>query len=241
MQYPIQYPAAYKPSEFSPLGASLQQGTLIQATTPPHGSAAFAYPLQQVQSLQYGQQPPMQPYSSQQTVTQQVYSEQPALQHQYSQQPGPQQYYPQQMPAQQSSTQPQQYQQSYVQQVPAAHSGYSQTMTPLQIAPGLQPNFGFPQLGTSAVLGAQYCAQGEQVFFVNEKWASLSRDDFSILDSNRQPAFKLDSSAISLKQKRILKTIKGQAVCSLKKKVSTRFLTQCLLHLMLALLNAYAM
>ena len=72
----------------------------------------------------------------------------------------------------------------------------------------------------AAVVGAQYCAQGEQIFFVNEKWASLSRDDFSILDSNKQPIFKMDSSAFSVTQKRVLKTAKGQAVCSLKKKVA---------------------
>ena len=78
------------------------------------------------------------------------------------------------------------------------------------------------------MLGAQYCAQGEQIFFVNEKWASLSGDDFTILDRNRQPAFKLDSSAFSLKQKRVLKTIKGEAVCSLKKKVKV---TSCLIAL----------
>ena len=54
---------------------------------------------------------------------------------------------------------------------------------------------------------------------MNEKWASLSRDDFSILDSQKQPVFKMDSSAFSVKQKRVLKTAAGKAVCSLKKKV----------------------
>lgn len=80
------------------------------------------------------------------------------------------------------------------------------------------------QAGTvaAAVLGKQFLAQGEQIFFVNEKWASVSGDDFTILDFNRQPVFKLDSSAISIKQKRVLKTIRGQAVCSHKKKASMR-------------------
>lgn len=71
----------------------------------------------------------------------------------------------------------------------------------------------------AAIVGAQYCAQGEQIFFVNEKWASLSKDDFSILDSQKQPVFRMDSSAFSVKQKRVLKTRAGKAVCSLKKKV----------------------
>ena len=71
----------------------------------------------------------------------------------------------------------------------------------------------------AAIVGAQYCAQGEQIFFVNEKWASLSKDDFSILDSQKQPVFRMDSSAFSVKQKRVLKTTAGKAVCSLKKKV----------------------
>ena len=77
----------------------------------------------------------------------------------------------------------------------------------------------------AAIVGAQYCAQGEQIFFVNEKWASLSRDDFSILDGQKQPAFKMDSCAFSVKQKRILKTTAGKAVCSLKKKVTSHSVT----------------
>ncbi len=79
------------------------------------------------------------------------------------------------------------------------------------------------QQTAAAVIGSQYCAQGEKIFFVNEMWASLSRDDFNILDSNKQVVFRLDSSAFSIKQHRVLKTVKGHPVCSLKKKVSMVF------------------
>ncbi|KAL0029280.1 hypothetical protein WJX79_007117 [Trebouxia sp. C0005] len=75
------------------------------------------------------------------------------------------------------------------------------------------------QQTAAAVIGSQYCAQGEQIFFVNEKWASLSGDDFNILDSNKQIVFRMDSSAFSIKQHRVLKTVKGHPVCSLKKKL----------------------
>ena len=227
MEYTNQYPAGYKPSEFSPLGGSLQQSMVAQAGVAQQASAASAYPQQSMQSLPYSQQAPVQAYPNQQIAQQEYYGQQqPALPQQYcSQQSIPQQYYSQQMPAQQSNMQQAQYQEPWGQQLPASQPFYQQQNVPMQTPPGLQPNFNLPQSDTSAVLGAQYCAQGEQIFFVNEKWASLSGDDFTILDRNRQPAFKLDSSAFSLKQKRVLKTIKGEIVCSLKKKVS---ITSCL-------------
>lgn len=111
-------------------------------------------------------------------------------------------------------------QQPYPQDVQSTHGyGHHAAYTPY----GQQ---GFQQMpgqqivhAPAAIVGVQYCAQGEQVFFVNEKWASLSKDDFSILDSHKQPVFNMDSSAFSLKQKRVLKTAAGKAVCSLKKKV----------------------
>ena len=39
-------------------------------------------------------------------------------------------------------------------------------------------------------------------------------------DGNNNPAFKMESSALSLTEKRVLKNAKNQPVCSLKKKVS---------------------
>ncbi len=58
-----------------------------------------------------------------------------------------------------------------------------------------------------------------QVFFLKEKLASLSGDDFDILDGNNNPAFKMQASAVSLAEKRVLKNAQNQPVCSLKKKV----------------------
>lgn len=58
-----------------------------------------------------------------------------------------------------------------------------------------------------------------QVFFLKEKLASLSGDDFDILDANNSPAFKMQASAVSLAEKRVLKNPQNQPVCSLKKKV----------------------
>jgi len=57
------------------------------------------------------------------------------------------------------------------------------------------------------------------VFFLKEKLASLSGDDFDILDANNNPAFKMQASAVSLAEKRVLKNAQNQPVCSLKKKV----------------------
>ena len=73
----------------------------------------------------------------------------------------------------------------------------------------------------SAIVSPQYCFPTEQVFFLKEKLASLSGDDFDILDGNNNPAFKMQASALSLTEKRVLKTAQNQAVCSLKKKVFT--------------------
>ncbi|DBB01035.1 TPA: hypothetical protein ACH3X1_000935 [Trebouxia sp. C0004] len=80
---------------------------------------------------------------------------------------------------------------------------------------------GFSQQGgpSSAVVSAQYCAQMEQVFFLKEKLASLSGDDFDIMDGNNNPAFKMQASAVSLAEKRVLKNAHNQPVCSLKKKL----------------------
>ena len=69
------------------------------------------------------------------------------------------------------------------------------------------------------MVSPQYCAQSEQVFFLKEKLVSLSGDDFDILDGSNNPAFKMQSSAVSLAEKRILKNALNQPVCSLKKKV----------------------
>ncbi len=54
---------------------------------------------------------------------------------------------------------------------------------------------------------------------LKEKLASLSGDDFDIMDANNNAAFKMQSSALSLAEKRILKNAQNQPVCSLKKKV----------------------
>ncbi|KAL0046956.1 hypothetical protein WJX82_002894 [Trebouxia sp. C0006] len=77
-------------------------------------------------------------------------------------------------------------------------------------------DFGGP---SSAVVSPQYCTQMEQVFFLKEKLASLSGDDFDILDANNSPAFKMQASAVSLAEKRVLKNPQNQPVCSLKKKL----------------------
>ncbi|DBB01036.1 hypothetical protein WJX77_000557 [Trebouxia sp. C0004] len=147
----------------------------------------------------YGQQQQLQqPYGQQgqSAYGQQVYPQQVQSQG-YGQQSSAQQPYGQQACPQQAF-----YQQFYGQQ---AYSQQGLAQMPGQTA--------------AAVIGSQYCAQGEQVFFVNEKWASLSHDDFNILDSNKQVVFRLDSSAFSIKQHRVLKTVKGHPVCSLKKKL----------------------
>ena len=179
--------------------------------------------------------------SSQPQVVQQTYSQQPG-QPMQGQQPYSQQMYGQQLYGQQQYGQ--QNQQIYAQQLQQPYgqqgqSAYGQQVYPQQVQSqgyGQQGNTQQPygqqaysqqglaqlpgQQTAAAVIGSQYCAQGEQIFFVNEKWASLSHDDFNILDSNKQIMFRLDSSAFSIKQHRVLKTVKGQPVCSLKKKVS---------------------
>ncbi|KAL3141272.1 hypothetical protein ABBQ38_003607 [Trebouxia sp. C0009 RCD-2024] len=71
----------------------------------------------------------------------------------------------------------------------------------------------------SAVVGQQYCSPAEQVFFLKEKLASLSGDDFDIFDGSNNPAFKMQASALSLTEKRVLKNAQNQPVCSLKKKL----------------------
>lgn len=224
MQYSSdQYPATNKPGDFSPLGGGLlQQGVFVQAGTQqlPLASSHLQQPLQ---SMQYVQQTPVQPFVGQ-SNTQQPYSQHPAAQQYCNQPPASMQYGTQQMPTQYPGVQQPQYQDTWNQQSPGYQQAYMQQTMPMQNSPGLQPGYTPTQSSTpgTAVLGNQYCAQQEQIFFVNEKWASLSRDDFTILDQTRQPVFKLDSSAISLKQKRVLKTIKGQAVCSLKKKVGVK-------------------
>ena len=119
-------------------------------------------------------------------------------------------------------------QQAYGQQVQSTQAYGQQSVYPPYGQQGVQQGVQrvFQQMpgqqvvqAPAAIVGAQYCAQGEQIFFVNEKWASLSRDDFSILDSHKQPVLQMDSSVFSVKQKRVLKTTTGKAVCSLKKKV----------------------
>ena len=149
-------------------------------------------------------------FAEQPQPSQQLYGQQP-------QQPYAQQLYGQQGQWTQGYGQPVQNMQAYSQQ--SAQPLYGQQGAATQAAyvqqmPGQQVVH-----APAAVVGAQYCAQAEQIFFINEKWASLSRDDFSILDRTQQPVFKMDSSAFSVTQKRVLKTAKGQAVCSLKKKV----------------------
>ncbi len=164
------------------------------------------------------------------------------MQQTYNQQIPGQQTYSQQMQGQQLYGQPpygQQSQQVYGQQNQHSYGqqGYAQQVQNQGYG---QQNMGQPIYGqqaygqqmpgqqtASAVVGAQYCAQGEQVFFVNEKWASLSGDDFNILDSNKQIVFKMDSSAFSVQQKRVLKTAKGHPVCSLKKKVHKCHVSRC--------------
>ena len=181
--------------------------------------------------------------SSQPQVMQQNYSQQffPGQSASGQQMPG-QQPYGQQAYGQQSQQfyQQQQGQQMYGQQVQPADTqqghqqygqqlqiqGYGEQNNSQQVNNGPQQSLAqqMPgqQTASIAVVGSQYCAQGEQVFFVNEKWASLSGDDFNILDINKQPVFKMDSSVFSVKQKRVLRTAKGgHHVCSLKKKVNT--------------------
>lgn len=84
---------------------------------------------------------------------------------------------------------------------------------------GMQGGFGQQGGPSSAVVSPQYCAQTEQTFFLKEKLASLSGDDFDILDGNNNPAFKMQASALSLAEKRVLKNAQNQPVCSLKKKL----------------------
>ncbi|KAL3141271.1 hypothetical protein ABBQ38_003606 [Trebouxia sp. C0009 RCD-2024] len=168
------------------------------------------------ESLQYGLQPHqgtksnVLPAPAQQQLTQQTGRQQ--LQLPYVQQPYPQDVQSTQAYGQQAAY-PAYGQQQGFQQMSVQHS----VQPAVQQMPGQQIVH-----APAAVVGVQYCAQGEQVFFINEKWASLSKDDFSILDSHKQPVFKMDSSAFSLKQKRVLKTTAGKAVCSLKKKVLSK-------------------
>ncbi|DBA69555.1 TPA: hypothetical protein ACH3X2_012753 [Trebouxia sp. C0005] len=84
---------------------------------------------------------------------------------------------------------------------------------------GMQGGFGQQGGPSSAVVSPHYCTQTEQVFFLKEKLASLSGDDFDILDANNSPAFKMQASAVSLAEKRVLKNAQNQPVCSLKKKL----------------------
>ncbi len=179
--------------------------------------------------------------SSQPQVMQQTYSQQQPGQPAYSQQMQGQQPYSQQMYGQQQYGQ--QNQQVYAQQLHQPYGQQGQSAYGQQVYPQQVQSQGYGQQGSAqqpygqqaysqqgfaqmpgqqtaaAVIGSQYCAQAEQIFFVNEKWASLSGDDFNILDSNKQVVFRLDSSAFSIKQHRVLKTVKGHPVCSLKKKV----------------------
>ena len=191
----------------------------------------------QVMQQTYSQQQPGQPAYSQQMQGQPPYSQQMYGQQQYGQQNQQiyaqqlqqsygqlgqsaygQQVYPQQVQSQGYGQQGS-VQQPYGQQACPQQASYQQLYG--QQASSQQGLAQMPgQQTAAAVIGSQYCAQGEQIFFVNEKWASLSRDDFNILDSNKQVVFRLDSSAFSIKQHRVLKTVKGHPVCSLKKKVS---------------------
>lgn len=85
---------------------------------------------------------------------------------------------------------------------------------------GMPGQQGMPgQHAGSAVVGQHYCFPTEQVFFLKEKLASLSGDDFDIFDGSNNPAFKMQASALSLTEKRVLKNAQNQPVCSLKKKV----------------------
>ncbi len=191
----------------------------------------------QVMQQTYSQQQPGQPACSQQMQGQQPYSQQMYGQQQYGQQnqqvyaPQLQQPYGQQgQSAYGQQVYPQQVQSQGYGQQGSAQQPYGQQTYPQQaVNQQLYGQQAYSQQGSAqmpgqktavAVIGSQYCAQGEQIFFVNEKWASLSRDDFNILDSNKQVVFRLDSSAFSIKQHRVLKTVKGHPVCSLKKKVS---------------------
>ena len=200
------------------------------------------------QQLNLGSSQPqvMQQTQSQQQPGQPAYSQQMQGQQPYSQQMYGAQHYGQQQYGQQNQQiYAQQFQQPYAQQ---GQSAYAQQVYPQQVQSqgygqqcsaqqpyGQQayPQQGFTQMPgqqtAAAVIGSQYCAQGEQIFFVNEKWASLSGDDFNILDSNKQIVFRMDSSAFSIKQHRVLKTVKGHPVCSLKKKVSM-LLSFCYSH-----------
>ena len=176
-----------------------------------------------------GEQVPYQHVASQlqgqQIPGQLVYS-----QHFPVQQTSAQPFYGSQVPGQQTSTQGYSQQMQY-QQVPGQHAvapqlhnqgydqqsvnqqGYGQQAL-VQQMPWQQPAAALP------VVGSQYCAQGEQLFFLNENFASLSGDDFTVLDGNKQPVFKMDSSAFSMRRKRVLKAVKGnQSVCSMKRKV----------------------
>lgn len=123
-----------------------------------------------------------------------------------------QQGYGQGMPGQQNFNQNQQgFGQS--QQGMPGQQGFGQNQQ------GMQGGFGQQGGPSSAVVSPQYCTQTEQVFFLKEKLASLSGDDFDILDANNNPAFKMQASAVSLAEKRVLKNAQNQAVCSLKKKL----------------------
>ena len=194
----------------------------------------------QVMQQTYSQQQPGQPAYSQQMQGQQPYSQQMYGQQQYGQQN--QQVYAQQLQqpygqqgrsAYGQQMYPQQVQSQGYGQQGSAQQPYGQQAYPQQASnQQLYGQQAYSQQGlaqmpgqqtAAAVIGSQYCAQAEQIFFVNEKWASLSGDDFNILDSNKQVVFRLDSSAFSIKQHRVLKTVKGHPVCSLKKKVSVLF------------------
>ena len=104
------------------------------------------------------------------------------------------------------------------QNMPGQSGGMGQGMHGQQAMMGQgMPN----QHAGSGIVSQQYCFPTEQVFFLKEKLASLSGDDFDILDGNNNPAFKMQASALSLTEKRVLKNAQNQAVCSLKKKVHT--------------------
>ena len=161
---------------------------------------------------QYGQQAPGQTAYAQQVN--QNFSPQTQQQYQYLQQ----------------NQQPVSNQQAFCQQVQQSAPYGQQPVQLVYGQQGVNQQMQAQQMAIS-VLGAQYCSQGEQIFFVNEKWNSLSGDDFAILDSRQQAVFKMDSSAFSIQQKRVLKNMRGHPVCSLKKKASkppsTRYIYSC--------------
>ena len=169
----------------------MTQQTNVQQVQQPYAQQLYAQEMQNLQA--YGQQPSYSPYGQQGVQQGAQQGVQQGVQ-QGAKQGFQQSFQPGQQGIQQGV-------QQGVQQVFQQMPGQQVVQAP------------------AAIVGAQYCAQGEQIFFVNEKWASLSRDDFSILNSQKQPVFKMDSSAFSVKQKRVLKTAAGKAVCSLKKKV----------------------